>query len=362
MGISALATGVVSLAAPAVALASHESAGQPQPPSGLFPPDSPNPAPSISGTAQDGATLTANRGGWNDATLTLNHRWIRCDDANGTTGCVFLHADDQSTYVLTSEDIGKTIKLRVRAQRQGGSREVDSAPTSAVRAAPPSVQTAPSFSGAALVGSTLVGSSGSFSGGTAPVTDDSYQWERCGPPDFSTCSGIPGATALNYTIVADDVGYQLRLRERATYGPAGETTDAYSTNSPEVPVPQTGEVTPTLISPFPVIAIAGVSRRSGARLVLLRVRGPRGVLVSVRCFGLSCPRDLVRRKIANRRIVRFRVFERRMPVGTTIVFRITQPGRIGKYTRIRIRARRRPARIDRCLEPGQIDPVPCPEE
>lgn len=361
----ALATGLVALVSAVPALADHQPAGPPGGESGLFPPGDPKPPPSISGTAQDGETLTASRGGWTqDPTVTLSHRWIRCD-ADGTTGCIFIHADDQPTYVLTSADIGKTIKLRVLAQNQGGpsTNEVDSAPTPVVRAVPPTVQTRPTFSGAAAIGATLVGSSGSFSGGSPPVTEDNHQWERCGRPDFTTCGEIPGAIGLSYTISADDVGYQLRLRERATYGPASETIDAYSANSAEVMSSSPPEeVTPTLLSPFPVIAIAGVSRRNGARLSLLRVRGPRGALVTVRCLGSRCPRGLVRRTIATTRGVRIRVFERRMPIGTEIVFRITQPGRVGKYTRVRIRARRRPSRIDRCLQPGERDPSPCPEQ
>ena len=51
--------------------------------------------------------------------------------------------------------------------------------------------------------------------------------------------------------------------------------------------------------------------------------------------------------------VNLRKLARSFPAGTVIELRVTKPGTIGTFTRIRIRAGKRPARLDRCLEPGK---------
>jgi len=39
---------------------------------------------------------------------------------------------------------------------------------------------------------------------------------------------------------------------------------------------------------------------------------------------------------------------------------ITKPGAVGKFTSIKIRGRKSPLRVDRCLNPGVLKPVQCP--
>ena len=226
---------LLASAAAAPALADHQAASPPTQ-TGFAPPP-PNPGPSISGTPHDGQALTANRGTW-VPTATLSHRWIRCN-ADGATGCVFLHADNADTYVLTPADVGKTIVLRVTGSQANppGSREVDSAPT-AVDAAAPAVIAYPGNTGRPIVGATLTGTSARFSYATPPFTEDEYQWERCAPPDFTTCTAIGGAVFLRHILTENDLGSQLRIRERATYGPDAETVDAYSPNSGTVRLPE----------------------------------------------------------------------------------------------------------------------------
>ena len=327
-----------------------------------FGPQAPNPGPSVGGTAQDGQTLTANLGTWS-AGVTLSNRWIRCN-ADGITGCVFLHFDNSSTYVLTPSDVGRTIKVRAVGQQTNpsGTREVDSAPTAVVETAAPTVQAYPSNTGRAIVGETLTATSARFSYATPPFAEDQYQWERCEAPDFTTCTVIGGAIFLKHILTEDDLGSQLRMRERATYGPDNKTIDAYSPNSRTVTLPEAEQPKPPprLLEPFPVIAIGGVLTSRGATLSLLRVRGPSGAVVRVNCFGPDCATRSVRRRIGAKNRVRIRPFERPAPFGTRLIFRITKPGMIGKYTRLRIRAGQRPVRFDRCLQPGATRPSPCP--
>ena len=114
-----------------------------------------------------------------------------------------------------------------------------------------------------------------------------------------------------------------------------------------------------LLRPFPVVRLRVRSVRGGMRVSLLGVRGPAGMDVRVRCRGRDCP---WRRRAVDARDggVRFRRLQRRLRAGTVIEVFATRPGRIGKYTRFRIRRGRAPARVDACVAPGARRPSACP--
>jgi PKD repeat protein len=111
--------------------------------------------------------------------------------------------------------------------------------------------------------------------------------------------------------------------------------------------------------PFPVVRIAGLVLPNGARVRILSVRGPVGARLRVRCRGRGCPARAVA-KTSAARLVRFGRFERKLRAGVRLQIFVRKPGRIGKYTRFRIRAGEPPARVDRCLLPGRARPVRCP--
>jgi hypothetical protein len=128
---------------------------------------------------------------------------------------------------------------------------------------------------------------------------------------------------------------------------------------PAPPTPTTPSSTPPpLLDPFPVVRVAGRITSTGARLTLVSVRAPRGSEIVATCRGKGCrQRRLVRAARAGRRIKRL---EGRYRNGARLTFRVTAPGRIGKYTRVVIRRGLPPSRSDRCLWPGDAKPHPCP--
>lgn len=82
-------------------------------------------APSISGTAQEGQTLTAANGTWTGTpTPTLTRRWRR----NG----VAISGATAATYVPVADDIGAVITLAVTGTNDYGVTTVVSAATAAV--------------------------------------------------------------------------------------------------------------------------------------------------------------------------------------------------------------------------------------
>ncbi len=130
---------------------------------------------------------------------------------------------------------------------------------------------------------------------------------------------------------------------------------------PNAPVPSSSP-RPTLMAPFPVVRIRGLTYRGSVRIDLLRVQAPPGAKIRVRCHGGSCaPKPPDVRVQAARAPVRVRSFEQRsLRVGTIIEVFVTAPRRIGKYTRFKVRRDLSPARTDLCLRPGRVKPIGCP--
>lgn len=117
---------------------------------------------------------------------------------------------------------------------------------------------------------------------------------------------------------------------------------------------------PALLTPFPIVRIVGSSRGSGAKIRLLAVRAPAGSTIELRCRGRGCPISRQTKQASVSRRVRFPRFQRYLGAGVALGIYVGKPGFIGKYTRFRIRNRKRPARVDRCLLPRTPRPAPCP--
>jgi PKD domain len=117
-----------------------------------------------------------------------------------------------------------------------------------------------------------------------------------------------------------------------------------------------------LMSPYPVVRLAGSLTRNGARVRVMSVaRAPVCARVQVTCRGRSCPARRAR-AFSDRGRVRFRRFERRLRAGTVLTVRISKANLIGKFTRFRIRRDLAPKRRDRCLRPGERTGSPCPRD
>jgi hypothetical protein len=165
-------------------------------------------APSISGTAQQGSTLTANNGSWSGSTpISYSYRWQLCDSHGA--GCGFIGGASSQTYVPASGDVGHTVRVEVTATNSVGSYAAVSG-SSAVIVTPgnaPASTKPPTLSGSFVEGSAITASQGEWSG-AAPITY-SYGWQRC-DASGNNCSGIAGADGSNYTLVRADVGNRVR--------------------------------------------------------------------------------------------------------------------------------------------------------
>ena len=194
-------------------------------------------APTISGTAQVGETLSADRSGIADAdgltNATFSYQWLADDaDINGATG---------SVYTLADTEEGKAITVQVSFTDDAGNNEtLTSAATDAVDARPNSPAIgAPTISGTAQVGETLSADrSGIADADGLTNATFSYQW-------LADDADINGATGSTHTLTdseeskaitvqvsfTDDAGNDETLTSAATAAVAG----AQPTEAPAKP-------------------------------------------------------------------------------------------------------------------------------
>jgi hypothetical protein len=89
-------------------------------------------APTISGTAQVGQTLTLDEGSWANAATSFAYQWLRCDATGNNCGAI--GGATAKTYVLTSADRGATLRVRITGHNARGDGMATSGATAVVTA------------------------------------------------------------------------------------------------------------------------------------------------------------------------------------------------------------------------------------
>jgi hypothetical protein len=75
--------------------------------------------PTITGTPQENSTLTGTNGTWTNNPSKYEYAWQRCDKSGGA--CSSISGATKNTYILSSADVGATIRFRVVASNSLGS-------------------------------------------------------------------------------------------------------------------------------------------------------------------------------------------------------------------------------------------------
>jgi hypothetical protein len=162
-------------------------------------------APTVTGAAREGTTLTASQGSWANNPTSYAYTWQRC--ASDSTGCTTIAGATKSTYTLVAGDIGHTVRVLVTAVNSDGRAVAPSATTPIVDSKNgPKNTVKPLVTGDATVGGELSVGNGQW---TPAPASYGYQWQRC-DTDGTNCVNVAGATGQTYGIRAADAGYVLR--------------------------------------------------------------------------------------------------------------------------------------------------------
>ena len=207
-------------------------------------------APTITGMAQVGQTLTAGTTAIMDAdgltNVSYTYQWIRVATDNTETN---ISGATASTHTLVAADQGTTIKVTVSFTDDASNAEtLTSAATAAVAAAPNTPATgAATITGTPQVGQTLTAATTAImdADGLTNVSY-TYQWIRVATDNTET--NISGATASTYTLVAADLGTTIKVKVSFTddaSNPETLTSAATAAVSAAANTPATGAPTIT---------------------------------------------------------------------------------------------------------------------
>src|SRR6266576_1261337 len=178
--------------------------------------------PSITGTALDGQTLTANAGDWSGVSVTYSYQWQQCntsgDECSPVDGAV------DSTYALSSSDVGSTLRVVVTVSNKNGSASAVSAASGVVGPVPapaPSPQpTPPPTTTPTTTTPTTTTTPATTTTTTTPTTTSTT-------PSASVASDGPwysSASAFNKPIPASPPIYPNSASMLTTWAPQGTNT------------------------------------------------------------------------------------------------------------------------------------------
>jgi hypothetical protein len=172
------------------------------------------PAPTITGTAAVGSTLTANTGTWGPGTVSFDYDWF----SNGQQ----VQDGASPTYVPSISDIGNTITVTATGSETGYADAFEtSSATSAVVQGTLTSDT-PTISGSASVGSTLTGIPGNW--GPTPVSFD-YKWS-------TGTTVLQDSASPTYVVQASDSQNVITLTVTASKAGYGSVTASPVSTAP----------------------------------------------------------------------------------------------------------------------------------
>jgi hypothetical protein len=127
---------IAVIVVPAALVTSGSSSAAPETAAQLQYAPSNTAAPTITGTAQEGQTLTATNGSWSSSTtISYTYQWQRCTAAGAS--CVDIAGATATTYAVATADVGSTLHVVVTAHNTDGATAATSAQTAVVSSSGP---------------------------------------------------------------------------------------------------------------------------------------------------------------------------------------------------------------------------------
>ena len=153
-------------------------------------------APQISGTAQQGQTLTVSNGSWTGSPSSYAYQWQDCDSSGAS--CANIGSATESNYSLAAGDVGHTMRAVVTASNSSGSNSAASTATGPVSAPPP-----PTAAFSYSPGDPVTGQSVSFDGSASSCPDApcTYSWADDPPSGGSWPLGTGQKISFTFKVV-----------------------------------------------------------------------------------------------------------------------------------------------------------------
>jgi hypothetical protein len=247
-------------------------------------------APSISGTAEQGRTLTTSAGEWSGSPSSLAYHWVICN-ASGAS-CAAVAGASAATFTIPASAVGSTVRVVVSASNAtGASAPTESAQTAVVASNVPKVT---AFSPAsAITGSTITVSGSAFTGAgqvqfgslAASFTVISSTTIEATVPSGATAGAISVTTATGKATSAAKFSPTLSLTgESPSRAPAGTTVTIKGvgfTPGSTVSFGGTPSLSVTYVSATTIKAILP----SGAHTGLISVTNPTAPVGTVKSAG-----------------------------------------------------------------------------
>jgi uncharacterized protein YukE len=178
--------------------------------------------PSITGSLIDGQLLTALTGSWTGtAPISYSYQWQICEP--NEENCQDIQEAITSTLTLSPGEVGRDVRVLVKATNSAGSTVAASHATSLIGALLPGNTGLPSITGLLQDGQLLSAVTGSWSG-TPPISY-AYQWQQCNSAG-EACKDISEATGSTLGLVSGLVGSTVRVIVKASN--SGGSTEATS--------------------------------------------------------------------------------------------------------------------------------------
>jgi RTX calcium-binding nonapeptide repeat (4 copies)/WD40-like Beta Propeller Repeat len=170
------------------------------------------------GTPNIGDFLSVSNGTWTGSfPITFTYQWKKCTSPTGP--CFNIVGATRSTFTVTSDLYGQSIRAEVTATNSAAAIAQNSEATKVVSAIKPFLRVTPQIVGTVQVAQTLSLTSGTWDG-SVPLTF-TYSWRRCDPVGtLTSCVQVAGGTAATYVPVVADIGFSLRVWITGT-NPAG---------------------------------------------------------------------------------------------------------------------------------------------
>ena len=166
-------------------------------------------APTISGTARYGQTLTSGTGSWTNTPNSYAYQWSRAATSGGTYSNI--SGATSSTYVLAGADVGNFLKVTVTATNGSGSTASTSLATSVVLTVPITITAGSknvTYSGTTAVGTASFSISSGALIGSDTFTALTYNYSSANPVYDS---GTAPTNAGTYTITPSAASFSVGL-------------------------------------------------------------------------------------------------------------------------------------------------------